>query len=95
VAGRDRADALELAGLTAAEVTGFVLAACRACGRGTAKLTVTGLRSLLSWLHVTGEIGGSLAWAVPAGNRRTGPAAPRLQTSAQLSPGGDQLSVIN
>ena len=31
---------------------------------GTAKLTVTALRSLLGWLHLAGEIPGPLGWAV-------------------------------
>jgi integrase len=34
--------------------------------KGTAKLTVTALRSLLGYLHVAGDIPGPLAWAVPA-----------------------------
>jgi integrase/recombinase XerD len=66
VAGREHAGELDLAGVTAAEVTAFVLATCPGLRKGTAKLTVTALRSLLGWLHVAGEIGGPLAWAVPA-----------------------------
>ncbi len=65
-AARDTAGAAGLSGLTAAEVTGFVLATCPGLRKGTAKLTVTALRSLLGWLHVAGEIPGPLAWAVPA-----------------------------
>jgi len=63
---RREAGGLDLAGLTAAEVTAFVVVACPAMRKGTAKLTVTALRSLLGWLHVAGEIPGPLAWAVPA-----------------------------
>jgi integrase/recombinase XerD len=55
-----------LAGLTAAEVTAFVVQTCPSMRKGTAKLTVTALRSLLGWLHLAGEIPASLAWAVPA-----------------------------
>jgi integrase/recombinase XerD len=55
-----------LAGLTAAEVTVFVVETCPSMRKGTAKLTVTALRSLLGWLHLAGEIPGPLAWAVPA-----------------------------
>jgi integrase/recombinase XerD len=55
-----------LACLTAAEVTAFVAETCPSMRKGTAKLTVTALRSLLGWLHVAGEIPGPLAWAVPA-----------------------------
>jgi integrase/recombinase XerD len=55
-----------LAGLTAAEVTAFVVQTCPSMRKGTAKLTVTALRSLLGWLHLAGEIPAPLAWAVPA-----------------------------
>ncbi len=55
-----------LAGLTAAEVTAFTVQTCPSMRKGTAKLTVTALRSLLGWLHLAGEIPGPLAWAVPA-----------------------------
>jgi integrase/recombinase XerD len=55
-----------LAGVTAAEVTAFVVETCPSMRKGTAKLTVTALRSLLGWLHLTGEIPAPLAWAVPA-----------------------------
>ena len=55
-----------LACLTAAEVTAFIVATCPSMRKGTAKLTVTALRSLLGWLHVAGEIPAPLAWAVPA-----------------------------
>jgi integrase/recombinase XerD len=54
------------AGLTASEVTAFIVDACPPMRKGTAKLTVTALRSLLGWLHVAGEIPAPLAWAVPA-----------------------------
>jgi integrase/recombinase XerD len=66
VATRLRGDQLELAGLTAAEVSGFVLATCPGRATGTAKLIVTSLRSLLSFLHVEGLIPVPLASAVPA-----------------------------
>jgi len=55
-----------LAGLTAAEVTAFIVETCPSMRKGTAKLTVTALRSLLGWLHLAGEIPGPLDWAVPA-----------------------------
>jgi integrase/recombinase XerD len=55
-----------LAGLTAAEVTAFIVETCPSMRKGTAKLTVTALRSLLGWLHVAGEVPVPLAWAVPA-----------------------------
>lgn len=66
VATRLRSDALELAGITAADVTGFVLSACPGRAIGSAKLIVCALRSLLRWLHLTGQIPTALAPAVPS-----------------------------
>jgi integrase/recombinase XerD len=66
VAGRARGEALEFAGLTAADVTGFVLASCPGRAVGSAKLIVCALRSLLRWLHLTGTVPVSLAAAVPS-----------------------------
>ncbi len=57
---------LDLAGITAAEVTGFVLSACPGRAVGSAKLIVCALRSLLRWLHLSGQVGSSLASAVPS-----------------------------
>jgi integrase len=67
-------DALEFTALTAADVTGFVLAACPGRAVGSAKLIVCALRSLLRWLHLTGTVPMSLAGAVPsvAGRRLSG-----------------------
>lgn len=66
VASRLRGDVLDLAGLTAGEVTGFVLEVCPGRAVGSAKLIVCALRSLLRWLHLTGTIPASLATAVPS-----------------------------
>ena len=66
LAARQKAGALDLAGLTAADVTAFIVETCPSMRKGTAKLTVTSLRSLLGYLHVAGDIPGPLAWAVPA-----------------------------
>jgi integrase/recombinase XerD len=66
LAEREEAGGLALADLTAAEVTAFVLAACPGKPKGTAKLTVTALRSLLGFLHVEGLIGRPLGQHVPA-----------------------------
>jgi len=65
---------VDLEGLTAASVTGFVLAACPGRSTGSAKLLVTALRSLLGFLHVEGLIPVSLDGAVPsvAGRRLAG-----------------------
>jgi site-specific recombinase XerD len=66
VAGRVNDDVLELAGLSAADVIGFVLAGCPGRAVGSAKLIVTALRSLLGWLHLTGAVPASLTAAVPS-----------------------------
>jgi len=58
--------ALQLEGLSAGDVTAFVVARCPTQARGSAKLTVTALRSLLGFLHVDGVITRSLAGAVPS-----------------------------
>jgi integrase/recombinase XerD len=66
LAGCERAGGLGLEDLTAAEVTAFVLAACPGRAKGSAKLTVTALRSLLGFLHVEGLIGEPLGQHVPS-----------------------------
>jgi integrase/recombinase XerD len=75
---------LELAGLTAADVTAFVLAACPGRAVGPAKLTVTALRSLLGFLHVDGVLPVPLGEAVPsvAGWRLSG--LPRALEAEQV-----------
>jgi integrase/recombinase XerD len=52
--------------LTSAEVSAFVLAESRRRRRGSAKLVITELRSLLRFLHVQGLTPESLVAAVPA-----------------------------
>jgi site-specific recombinase XerD len=64
--GRLHGQVLDLAGLTAAEVSGFVLAACPGRSVGSAKLIVCALRSLLGWLHLSGQVAVSLDAAVPS-----------------------------
>jgi len=66
VAGRLRGNTLDLAGIDAAAVTGFVREACPGRAVGSAKLIVCALRSLLRWLHLTGQVPTPLAAAVPA-----------------------------
>lgn len=65
---------LDLQRLTAADVASFVVTNCSRQSCGTAKLTVTALRSLLGFLHVDGTIDRSLIAAVPsvAGRRLVG-----------------------
>jgi site-specific recombinase XerD len=52
--------------LTAGDVTRFVLAQAPRRGRGSAKLMVTALRSLLGFLHIDGVLAASLVGAVPS-----------------------------
>ncbi len=58
--------ALNLDHLHTADITAFVVACCAHCSRGTAKRTVTALRSLLRFLHVKGMVKRSLVAAVPS-----------------------------
>jgi len=54
-----------LASLSAAQVTTFMTSHSRQWGTGTAKATVTALRSLLRFLHAVGHVPAALASAVP------------------------------
>ncbi len=84
VTTRLRGGVLELADLSAGDVTGFVLIACPGRAVGSAKLIVCSLRSLLLWLHLTGVTGASLATSVPsvAGWRLSG--LPKALTPSEL-----------
>ncbi|MEO9220558.1 MAG: tyrosine-type recombinase/integrase [Mycobacteriaceae bacterium] len=66
LAGRLHGDALDLDDLSTADVSAFVLAACPGRAAGSAQLIVCALRSLLGWLHVTGQVPVPLAGAVPS-----------------------------
>jgi len=65
----ERTEPLEnaLQRLSAAEVTGFVVAQCGPGGRSgaSAKILTSGLRSLLRYLHLAGRVPIALAQAVP------------------------------
>ena len=65
VATREVDGGLDLTQLTAGEVTAFVVETCSGQARGSAKMTVTSLRSLLGFLHVDGVLKDSLIAAVP------------------------------
>jgi integrase/recombinase XerD len=64
--GLDAPLSTALAGLPAAQVTGFITGHCGQRGNGTAKATVTALRSLLRFLHAAGHVPEPLAAAVPS-----------------------------
>jgi integrase/recombinase XerD len=57
---------VDMAGLTPADVTSFVVATCPGQARGSAKLTVTALRSLLRFLLAEGLLNTSLVFTVPS-----------------------------
>ena len=59
-------DRLDLDSVSASDVMAFVVDRCSGQSKGAAKMTVTGLRSLLGFLHLRGLISGPLAAAVPS-----------------------------
>jgi len=63
---RLRGEELDLVGLTVGDVTGYIVASCPGRPQGAAKLIVTTLRSLLTFLHIEGVVVEPLAEAVPA-----------------------------
>ena len=71
-------------GVEPADITGFVVAVCPGMPTGTAKLTVTALRSLLRWMCLQGWVDATVASAVPsvAGWRLSG--LPRALPPDQL-----------
>jgi integrase/recombinase XerD len=77
-------DGLRLDALTAGDVTRFVLAQCRDRSTGSATVLVTGLRSLLRYLHLAGFTPVPLAGAVP-------PAASSSPLPEAIGPGQARL----
>ena len=74
-----------LAGLDAAEVSGFVAAECRRRGTGSAKILVTALRSLLRFLVVEGIVAPGLQDAVPAVAGWRGGGLPKALPDGQVA----------
>jgi integrase/recombinase XerD len=73
VAGRATPDGVDVVGLSASDVVGFVLAVSSERTPKMAQRTVSALRSLLRFCHVAGLLGAPLAAAVPSvANRRAG-----------------------
>ena len=62
---RERSGGLALESLGAADVSLFLVRECPKCSASGARHLVTGLRPLLSYLHVAGLTGVPLRWAVP------------------------------
>lgn len=73
------------AGLTAADVTGFARRECGRRGVASAKATVTGLRALLRFLYLDGQIAAPLAGAVPSAACWQLAALPRAVSPADLA----------
>jgi integrase/recombinase XerD len=83
VVGRATAGEVDVAGLSAADVVGFVLAVSGERTPKTAQRVVSALRSLLRFCHVQGLMAASLAAAVPTvANRRAG--LPRFLEPTQV-----------
>jgi integrase/recombinase XerD len=83
VIGRATADGVDVAGLSACDVVGFVLAVSGERPPKTAQRTVSALRSLLRFCHVEGLLAVRLAAAVPrVANRRA--CLPRFLEPAQV-----------
>jgi integrase/recombinase XerD len=72
-------------GLTAADVTGFARRECGRRGVASAKATVTGLRALLRFLYLDGQIALPLAGAVPSAACWQLAALPRAVSPADLA----------
>lgn len=84
VARRFLAEA-DVEGLTAADVTGFARRECGRRGVASAKATVTGLRALLRFLYLDGQITTPLAGAVPSAACWQLAALPRAVSPADLA----------
>jgi len=68
----DRPEGLDLSGLTAGEVTAYVVGECRRRHVGSAKVVVTALRSLLRFMSLEGHTARPLAGAVPGASAMGG-----------------------
>jgi site-specific recombinase XerD len=71
-------------GLTGADVTGFVRRECARRGVASAKATVTGLRALLRFLYLAGQISAPLTGAVPSAACWQLAALPRAVSPAEV-----------
>jgi site-specific recombinase XerD len=85
LAGVGAVDGAGVEGLTAADVTGFVRRECGRRGVASAKATVTGLRALLRFLYLDGQITTPLAGAVPSAACWQLAALPRAVSPADLA----------
>jgi site-specific recombinase XerD len=84
LASRLTPEGLDLEGLDAAALTAFVLAECAKKERGSAKQTVSRLRSLVSFLYLEGMIDRSLTAALPTIAAWRLASLPKAISSAQV-----------
>jgi integrase/recombinase XerD len=73
------------AALSGADVTGFVRRECARRGVASAKATVTGLRSLLRFLYLDGQVSAPLTGAVPSAACWQLAALPRAVSPAEVA----------
>jgi integrase/recombinase XerD len=85
LAGMAAAGGAGAEGLTAADVTGFVRRECGRRGVASAKATVTGMRALLRFLYLDGQVAAPLAEAVPSAACWQLAALPRGVSPAELA----------
>jgi integrase/recombinase XerD len=85
LAGAALGDDAGAGGLTAADVTGFVRRECSRRGVASAKATVTGLRSLLRFLYLDGQVSAPLSGAVPSAACWQLAALPRAVSPAEVA----------
>jgi integrase/recombinase XerD len=77
-------EGLDLSRLGSAEVSTFLLGACRQLSSNSARLTVTATRSFLGFLHHEGEIERPLLQAVPSIGNWRGQSLPKGLESGEL-----------
>ncbi len=93
----ERAGGLDLERLTAGDVRAFVVSQCRSHRAASAKMLVTGLRSLLRFLLAEGYTTGQLAQAVPTATGWGGGALPQALGAgavAAMLAGCDPVTVV-
>ena len=91
VSERERRDGLDLEHLTASDVTAFVVSQCRTRRRGSAKVLVTALRSLLRFLFLQGYTTCPLAQAVPTATGWADQSLPRALGADAVTGAAQQL----
>ncbi len=94
---RERAGGLDLGRLTAGDVRAFAVGQCRSHRTGSARMLVTGLRSLLRFLLAEGYTTRQLAQAVPTATGWAGGSLPRPLDAgavAAMLAGCDPVTVV-